>query len=57
MKVNPIKSERDYERALRRAEALWNAPEGTAASDELDGLVPLIEAYEREHYPIDCPSE
>jgi HTH-type transcriptional regulator/antitoxin HigA len=57
MNIRPIKNERDHERALRRVEALWDAPEGTAASDELDVLVTLIEAYEREHYPIDCPSK
>lgn len=28
---------------------------GTAEGDELDILVALIEAYEREHYPIDQP--
>jgi HTH-type transcriptional regulator/antitoxin HigA len=28
-------------------------PEGSAENDELDILTTLIEAYEREHYPID----
>ena len=55
--IKPIKNERDHERALRRVEALWEAPEGSAVSDELDVLATLIEAYEREHYPIDCPSK
>jgi HTH-type transcriptional regulator/antitoxin HigA len=36
-------------------ERLWGAPRGTAAGDELDVLATLIEAYEREHYPIDLP--
>jgi len=30
-------------------------PEGSAESDELDVLATLIEAYEREHYPMDLP--
>lgn len=34
---------------------MWNSPEGSLASDELDVLVILVEAYEREHYPIDLP--
>jgi HTH-type transcriptional regulator/antitoxin HigA len=55
MNIKPIKSEQDYEQALRRVESLWNSPEGSAESDELDVLATLIEAYERERYPIDLP--
>jgi HTH-type transcriptional regulator/antitoxin HigA len=36
-------------------ESLWTSPEGSAESDELDVLATLIEAYEREHYPMDLP--
>jgi HTH-type transcriptional regulator / antitoxin HigA len=56
MAIKPIRGEADYERALRRVEALWDSPEGSAESDELDVLATLIEAYEREHYPIDLPN-
>src|ERR1700675_1449788 len=56
MDIKPIRSEADYERALRRVEKLWDSPEGSARSDELDILATLIEAYERRHYPIDLPS-
>ena len=55
MDIKPIKREADYERALRRVEELWDSPEGSAGSDELEILATLIEAYEREHYPIDLP--
>lgn len=55
MDIKPIKGEADYDRALRRVEELWDAPHGSAESDELDILTTLIEAYEREHYPIDPP--
>jgi HTH-type transcriptional regulator/antitoxin HigA len=55
MEIRPIRGETDYERALRRVEELWNSPKGSAESDELDILVTLIEAYEREHYPMDLP--
>ena len=55
MDIKPIKGEADYDRALRRVEELWDAPQGSAESDELDILTTLIEAYEREHYPIDPP--
>jgi HTH-type transcriptional regulator/antitoxin HigA len=55
MDIKPIRGEADYERALRRVEELWNSPEGSAECDELDILATLIEAYEREHHPIDLP--
>jgi HTH-type transcriptional regulator/antitoxin HigA len=56
MDIKPIRDEADYERALRRVEKLWDAPEGSAESDELDVVTTLIEAYEREHYPMDLPN-
>jgi HTH-type transcriptional regulator / antitoxin HigA len=55
MDIKPIRAEADYERALRRVEELWNSPEGSAESDELDILATLIEAYEQEHHPIELP--
>jgi HTH-type transcriptional regulator / antitoxin HigA len=55
MDIKPIKTERDYQQSLRRVELLWNSPEGSAESDELDVLATLIDAYEREHFPIDLP--
>jgi HTH-type transcriptional regulator/antitoxin HigA len=55
MDIKPIRGETDYERALRRVEELWNSAEGSAESDELDILATLIEAYEREQYPIELP--
>src|SRR6266480_2942848 len=56
MRIRPIRSEADYDEALRRVEALWGSTSGTPEGDELDVLVSLIEAYEREHYPIDLPT-
>ena len=56
MRIKPIRSEADYDAALRRVEALWGSASETPEGDELDVLVPLIEAYEREHYPIDLPT-
>lgn len=55
MDIRPIRGEADYERALHRVEELWDSVEGSAESDELDILATLIEAYEREHYPVDLP--
>ena len=56
MPVKPIRSESDYQRALRRVEALWGSAAGSPPGDELEVLVTLIEAYERQHYPIDLPN-
>src|SRR5258706_9323593 len=55
MEIRPIKTKSDYEAAMHRIEAVWGATAGTSESDELDVLVTLAEAYEREHYPIDLP--
>lgn len=55
MDIKPIRGEKDYERALRRVEELWDSPEGSAESDEVEVLATLIEAYERDHYPIGLP--
>src|SRR5437879_8409354 len=55
MDIKPIKNKRDYEQALQRVESLWKSPEGSAENDELDVLATLIEAYEREHFPMDLP--
>lgn len=56
MDIKPIRDERDYRRALRRVEELWDSPGGSPESDELDVVTTLIETYEREHYPIDLPN-
>jgi HTH-type transcriptional regulator/antitoxin HigA len=52
MAIKRVRTEKDYEWALRRVEKIWDSTEGSVESDELDVLVSLIEAYEREHYPI-----
>ena len=36
-------------------ELLWDSPKGSAGNDEMDVLATLIEAYEREQYPVDMP--
>jgi HTH-type transcriptional regulator / antitoxin HigA len=56
MEIKPIRTERDHATALQRIEQLWGSAQGTAAGDELDVLVTLVEAFEREHYPMDLPS-
>src|SRR5947209_2241408 len=53
--VRPIRTERDYEAALKKVERLWGAKDGTREGDRLDVLATLIDAYEAEHYPMDPP--
>jgi HTH-type transcriptional regulator / antitoxin HigA len=55
MDIRPIKSEGDYNRALRAIEQLWEAKPETPESDRLELLSILVEAFEREHYPIPPP--
>jgi HTH-type transcriptional regulator/antitoxin HigA len=55
MKLRPIRNKREHQAALDEVETLWNASQGSPAADRLEVLVLLIEAYEREHYPIADP--
>jgi HTH-type transcriptional regulator/antitoxin HigA len=57
MEIKPIRTERDDTAALQRIEELWGSAQGNPAGDELDALVTLVEAFEREHYPIDKPNQ
>ena len=55
MDIKPIRNHRDHELPLRCVETLWDSPHGSRENDELDVLATLVEAYEREHFPIDLP--
>ena len=55
MDLRPIHNRREHAAALKEAEALWNARDGTPEADRLLVLVLLIEAYEREHFPVPAP--
>jgi HTH-type transcriptional regulator/antitoxin HigA len=54
--IKPIRTERDYNRALKRIEELWYAKDKSSDSDELEILVTLVEAYDEKHYPIPPPT-
>jgi len=47
MYIRPIKTDEDHEAALRQIEDLWGAEEGSEKGDQLEVLVTLVEAYER----------
>ena len=55
MIVKPIKNEGDYRAVLAQIDTLGDPDEGSEASDLLDVLVTLVEAYEAKHHPMSPP--
>ncbi len=55
MNIVPLKTNKDYENALKRMELLFDAAAGTTESDEADILALVIDDYERKHFPIEAP--
>lgn len=55
MNIKPIKTETDYQKALKRLEVIFDAATGTQESDEADVLGLMIDDYEKKHYPIEAP--
>jgi HTH-type transcriptional regulator/antitoxin HigA len=52
-KIKPIKNNRDHGEALKEIDRLMDARPNTPEGDRLDVLVPLVEAWEEKHWPID----
>jgi len=55
MDIKIIKTEQDYQQALKRLEIIFDAPIDSPEGDEAEIIGMLIEKYEDEHYPIDAP--
>jgi HTH-type transcriptional regulator / antitoxin HigA len=55
MKIKVIKTEKDYEEALKRFGVVFDAAVDSPEGDEAELLSILIGKYEDEHYPIDPP--
>ena len=53
--LKPIRNADEYDDALARIHTLWDAPEGSPESDEMEALAILVEAYERDAQPIAPP--
>jgi HTH-type transcriptional regulator/antitoxin HigA len=53
--IRPIRNDKDHAAALRRIEELWQAPDGSEESDELEVLAILVNAYEDTRWPIETP--
>ncbi len=55
MRIKPIKTETDYQEALKEIERIFDAAPGTREGDRLDVLTTLVEAYEEKHFHIPLP--
>jgi len=55
MQIQPIRTEAQYDAALARIAQLMGAKRGTNASDELEVLATLVEAFEAKRFPMDTP--
>jgi len=50
--IKPLKTEKDYESALKEIDQLINSIPGTPGHDRLEVLSVLVEAYEETNHPI-----
>lgn len=55
MEIKVIKTEEEYNQAIKRLETIFDAPANTSEGDEAEILGILIEKYEDEFYPIEPP--
>lgn len=57
MEIKPIRSEADYQEALKEIEKLIETQPGTPEGDRMDVFVTLVEAFEAKHFPIPEPDD
>lgn len=50
--IRPLKTEKDYEAALKDIDQFIDSPPGTPGHDRLEVLSVLVEAYEERFHPI-----
>lgn len=55
MEAKLIKTEEDYDAALTRIDALFDAVPGSKDFDEVELLMALVAMYEEKHFKIDAP--
>lgn len=55
-KIKPIRTEKDYQRALARIDQLMDMEPGSSEFDQLEILADLVEHYESKHEPMGYPS-
>ena len=55
MEIKPIKTEKDYDKALERLELIFDAAPNSKEGDEAEILSLLIENFENKYYQIEAP--
>ena len=55
MSINQIHTEAEYQAALAQIEAFWDAVDGREEAEQLEVLSMIVEAYEKQHFPIEAP--
>ncbi len=55
MNIKLIRTEEEYQKALKRLEKLFDAKASTPESDEADILGLMIDEFEKKNYPIEAP--
>src|SRR5688572_8320983 len=55
MTIKPIKTKSDYQKALTRLDAIFEARPDSKDGDELEVLSILVDNYEKEKFPIGFP--
>ena len=55
MEIKPIKTEKDYQNALKRLELIFDATPNSKEGDEAEILSMLIDDFENKHFPIESP--
>ena len=55
MEWKVIKTEKEYQKALKHLESIFDSPKNSKQGDELELLSLLIDNYEKVKYPIDLP--
>jgi len=55
MNIAPIRTEQDYQNALKRLAEIFEAKADSQEGEELEILSVLIEHYENKYFPIELP--
>jgi HTH-type transcriptional regulator/antitoxin HigA len=55
MEIKPIKTEKNYEKSLKRLDLIFDATPNSKEGDEAEILSMLIDNYENKFFPIEAP--
>lgn len=55
MEIKQINSAEEYNKAIDHIDQIFNAVSGSEDAEELNMLVPMVNQYESEHFPVEEP--